>query len=151
MDHRNANITKVVRACVLGPNAVAEYVQLNETAPKLQNESPTVLRNAENYGAVLFRAGRFEEALQQFVKSCERGVKPIQMNLSWYMRAMTHKQLEQESEAIAWLEKADAAADALFALGHQVDWRDRSEVKIFSERSSRAHSRYQSKNAKRYD
>ncbi len=125
------NAVTMVWTCVLGPNAVSDYAPFIQTASKMRSERPTDLNNAENYGAILFRAGHFEDAMKQLVESSVREVHPMKINFSWYLRAMTHKQLKQESEAIAWLQKADVAADALLSLGNQVEWNERSEIKLF--------------------
>ena len=122
-----------VRISVLGPNAVADFAPLIESARKQQNEHPGQDDTFYflNYGLVLYRAGRFEEALQQFVKSSEGANNHKSTSLGWYARAMTFKQLNRENEAIECLEKADAAADTVFAQLNQADWQARVLIKIF--------------------
>ena len=126
-----AGLNTMLRTFALGPNAVSDYAPLLESAEQMRNTSLTNLTVAENYGAILYRAGHFEEAMKQLVESSARVMGNGQVNCSWYLRAMTYKQLKQESNAIEWLKKADAAADALFSLGNQASWQHRFEIQIF--------------------
>ena len=68
-------------------------------------------------GAILYRAGRFEEAiekLEEFVTILEtEGRLPTKMSPSfaWFFLAMAHQQVGQHEQAKKWLAKATEQAE----------------------------------------
>jgi Flp pilus assembly protein TadD len=107
-------------ACVLAPNAVndmEEPIGLARRDVEIRNANPDSLLGL---GAVLFRAGRFQEAMAA-LERCEPTFAPA---TSGFFRAMTCFKLGQDDEARSWYDKAVAATakvlkdNASDAFGH---------------------------------
>ena len=96
----------------LAPEAVEEY----ETALVLANRALEAAADNPQYtnslGAVLYRAGRYDEALQKLAALAEQLQEPdAQANSSpaycWYFLAMTHLAVGNTDQAHSWLDKAN--------------------------------------------
>jgi tetratricopeptide (TPR) repeat protein len=88
-------------ACALGPDAVANYERVIEIATRSVESSPE-LNRLNTLGAVLYRAGRYEQALTQLRRSIDEhaaGGTPY----DGYLIAMTHFKLGHIDDARAWL------------------------------------------------
>jgi tetratricopeptide (TPR) repeat protein len=63
-------------------------------------------------GAALFRAGQFEEAVDQLTElpntweQAGQYIDRISLPYAWFFLAMAHQQLGNEEEAIIWFDKA---------------------------------------------
>ncbi len=93
--------TRVSYACTLAPLTVTELPGLVQVAERSTRWAPS---NERVVGAVLFRAGRLEEALDRF----ERAHKVFQPRAwDWLFLAMIHGGLGHMSEARRFIQQAD--------------------------------------------
>jgi tetratricopeptide (TPR) repeat protein/serine/threonine protein kinase len=97
---------------VLAPDAVKDWdraVQLAETALRRDSKSHDCLTTL---GATLYRAGRFEPALQRLedanAASARAGQGPMQSSpaYAWFFLAMTHQRQGHPEQGRKWLDKA---------------------------------------------
>ena len=99
-----------VWTCVLAPDAVADWdVPLQLAKVGLDDKSKSNLA-LSNLGALLFRAGRFEEALKRLTEA-ERTYQPEDDKWSsnaenWLFLALIHQRLGHAAEAKIWHDKA---------------------------------------------
>ena len=92
---------RVAYACSLAPEAVTDLPGLIQVS---ERSTRWVASNERGVGAVLFRAGRLEEALKRF----ERAHKVFEPRAwDWLFLAMIHSGLGHTSEARRLLEQAD--------------------------------------------
>jgi len=96
----------VAWACASGPGATDDPdtpVRLAETAVKHSADSTSAPFYLTTLGAVLFRAGQFEEAIRRLEQRAQvRGGKsPPEV---WAFQAMVHHRLGHRDEALRWLE-----------------------------------------------
>jgi WD40 repeat protein len=93
--------TAVTNACTLAANAVSDLPGLVEVSKR---STRWVASNERGVGAVLFRAGRLEEALECF----EQGHRVFEPRAwDWLFLAMIHSRLGHASEARRSLQQAD--------------------------------------------
>ena len=59
-------------------------------------------------GGALYRAGRFEEAVERLAEATELSSDPYRTNMlcTWFFLAMAHHRLGHADEAHRWLDKA---------------------------------------------
>jgi WD40 repeat protein/tetratricopeptide (TPR) repeat protein len=98
--------TCVARACAWGPDAVADPeapVRLAEAAVKGATDTSYQANALNSLGAVLYRAGRFEEAIRRLGEAVRilKGGLPV----DWAFLAMAHDRLGHHAEARRWLER----------------------------------------------
>jgi WD40 repeat protein/tetratricopeptide (TPR) repeat protein len=101
--------------CVVAPEAVSDWSKLLKLA---QQATPAHEKNFERInalGAVLYRAGRFEEAAHRLAEAEAAfeqtpGMK-VPLAYNWLFLAMVHHRLGDATEAARWLEKAVRAID----------------------------------------
>ena len=106
-----ANFTAWTR--VLAPDALDDFAPALALTRKAVEQEPENRQYLNTLGAVLFRAGRFEEALKQLnaaVKLDESGNTSAAYEA--YFLALTHHHLGHAFEAGQWLERADEQAEA---------------------------------------
>ncbi|MBW3540206.1 MAG: tetratricopeptide repeat protein [Planctomycetes bacterium] len=104
--------------CALAPKAVADLspvVALAEEAASKKPDDPFV---QNTLGAVLYRAGRFQQAVDALHEADRLLQKPkAGLNSSpadnWYFLAMAYHRLEDRDEAQNWLDKANEWTDRL--------------------------------------
>jgi tetratricopeptide (TPR) repeat protein len=109
-----------VWTCLLGPESVEDYsllVKMAELAVKAEPESELYLKTL---GGILYRAGQFEEAVQQLTKAEALIKDPDSQSMSspaytWYLLAMAHHKLGHDTEAQQWLDKANTWTDKVLA------------------------------------
>ena len=107
-------------ACALRPGTLEDYsvaIALARRAFDLaldaQTKAVTRADFVETLGAILFRAGRLDEAVQQLAEA-DRLVKDPNLRQSsspahtWFFLAMAHHRLGHRDEAKKWLDKAVA-------------------------------------------
>ena len=98
--------------CVLAPDVVEDFVEVIKLAERGVARSNNTALDRLNRGAILYRAGRFEEAiekLEELVAPWEKtGQVPVMISpaFAWFFLAMAHHQLDQQEEAEKWLSKA---------------------------------------------
>jgi tetratricopeptide (TPR) repeat protein len=96
---------------VLAPDSVKDWdrpVQLAETALRSQSKSH---RYITSLGSILYRAGRFEQALRRLEEANAAFAKTGQAERSspaytWFFLAMTHQRLSHPEQGRKWLDKA---------------------------------------------
>lgn len=98
--------------CALIPDSVDDYSSVVTLAAKATSEKPNSDQFLNSHGAVLFCAGRYEEAIERLTELVNRREQSdIQPNSSpaytWYFLAMTHHSLGHSREAQNWLNKAN--------------------------------------------
>ena len=104
--------------CLLAPDAVDDYglvVRLAEQAVEADPDSEVYLKTL---GAILYRAGRFEEAVPRLTEANNLIEDPdTESNSSsaytWYFLAMAHHKLGRDAEAKKWLQKATEWTDKI--------------------------------------
>ena len=108
-DAQTANFT--AWSCALAADAVGDFslpIALAERAVELDPNNDFHLKNL---GAILYRAGRIDEALAKLNEADELQGDPRHGSDSspaytWYFLAMTHRALGNNDEATKWYEKA---------------------------------------------
>jgi tetratricopeptide (TPR) repeat protein len=90
--------------------STAHVLPLMELAERAVELDPDSVFHLKNLGAVLYRSGRFDEALAKLNEAELRHNDPKHDGNSspaytWYFLAMTHQRLGHEDEARKWYEK----------------------------------------------
>jgi serine/threonine protein kinase/WD40 repeat protein/tetratricopeptide (TPR) repeat protein len=101
--------------CVLTPDAVADWTKPLRFAEKATADDRDNARSLNLLGAVLYRAGRFQEAVQRLTEA-DAAFKQTESSdyrivCNWCFLAMTHHRLGHTAEAASWLAKAVLAID----------------------------------------
>jgi hypothetical protein len=120
---------RVAYACSLAPDAVTDLAGLIQVS---QRCSRSVAHNEWGVGAVLFRSGRLEEALEEFEKAPK--AFPLRARDLLFL-AMIHARMGHTSEARRCLQLADqwiVEADKTPPRTHKegLSWRDLTEKPI---------------------
>jgi len=98
-------------ACVLGPEAVSDFDVSIALAAKASQGSFSDNSCRTTLGGLLYRAGRFEEALASLQGWTNEDTRQSSPAYAWFFLAMAHHRLGHATEAHAWLEKAIAQAE----------------------------------------
>jgi tetratricopeptide (TPR) repeat protein len=105
----------VVWTCVLGPDAVSDWKPVVDLAEKSLAADPKSYDRLQNLGAVLYRAGRFEEAARRLAEAeatfAEVRNPRSTITYAWLFLAMTERRRGQAEEAKKWLDRAVEAID----------------------------------------
>ena len=100
----------------LGPEAVADYTPVLALAERLRADRPKDPWAVDTLGALLFRAGRFTEAIKRLTEAeqlpPDQRTSPL---YGWFLLAMAHHRLGHADEARRWLDQAETASDKLIA------------------------------------
>jgi tetratricopeptide (TPR) repeat protein len=97
----------VARACTLAPGSVADPAALGRLADKeLREENPEEFWSLTERAALLYRAGKFQEAVPLLEKSLEAEPKQGRAVLNWLWLALAKQRLGQAEEARRWLDRA---------------------------------------------
>jgi tetratricopeptide (TPR) repeat protein len=92
---------EIAWACALGPNAAADYTRVVRLAELAADISPTSSR-LHTLGAILYRAGRYEESLGKLNRAVAlKGSHGTPFDALYL--AMVHHRLGHENEARRWL------------------------------------------------
>jgi serine/threonine protein kinase/WD40 repeat protein/tetratricopeptide (TPR) repeat protein len=93
--------------CTLTPHSGADRDRVADLAEKLLAHSSRDHWHVTQLGAALYRAGRFEEAVQRLTEATELSCHPYRTNMqhTWYFLATAHQRLGHADEARRWLEK----------------------------------------------
>jgi tetratricopeptide (TPR) repeat protein len=91
--------------CALGPNAVADFTRPVRLAEKAVASDPNDAGLINTLGALLYRAGRFDVAVQRLNESMALGGPEVGLYDSLFL-AMAHERLGHAEEARQWLSKA---------------------------------------------
>jgi tetratricopeptide (TPR) repeat protein len=92
-------------ACVLAPDTVADFDPLVRLAELANAKKPKDWYYLDTLGAVLYRAGRCEDALRTYDEACALHAKGGN-SCNWYLMAMAHHRLGHADEARRWLSRA---------------------------------------------
>jgi WD40 repeat protein/serine/threonine protein kinase len=128
--------------CSLRPDALDNYDKPIALATKAIEAKPEVKEHLNSLGAVLYRAGRYDEAIEELTKLAEWLDKPDSKTNSspaytWYFMAMAHHKAGNNLEAAEWLEKATQWTQKVFAehesdSGNQLLWNRRLTLQLLS-------------------
>jgi eukaryotic-like serine/threonine-protein kinase len=117
-------------ACALGPEAVEDYSRVlrRAEAATASHPTPSLLNTL---GAILYRAGRFEEAVRQLNRAVDAhgaGGTPLDA----FFLAMAHYRLGRVEQAREWLQRGIAARVAQRQANPRSrrSWIDRLELEI---------------------
>jgi len=136
LDDANRDNTRyVVRACSLAPNAVEDFANVVTLAEQLLESGDKSDKDFNRLGTLLYRAGRFEDAIETFeelISICEKEgrsmTSPAYMS---FLLAMAHHQSGQHEQAKTWLSKATEQAAQERAKMRNWHWGRRLTLKIF--------------------
>jgi tetratricopeptide (TPR) repeat protein len=95
----------VARACTLAPDSVADAAAPGRLAQGELGEARAFWSLTEQ-GALLYRAGRFAQAVPLFEQSLQAGPQPGLAVLNWLWLALAQQRLGKAEEARRWLAKA---------------------------------------------
>ena len=97
----------VAWTCALAPDALSDWTKPLEFAEKAHADDGKNYDKINYLGAVLYRAGRFQEATQRLTEA-ESAFKqtPSTIVYNWLFQAMAQHRLGHETEAASWLKKA---------------------------------------------
>ena len=118
-------------ACALGPHAVDDYGPAIALAERLRAAHPKSQMIGSAIGALLFRAGRFEQAAARLTEADRLDKDPRSSPIyTWFFLAMAHDRLGHAAEAKSWRDKALAATEQALAdhargAGERLPWRRR--------------------------
>jgi tetratricopeptide (TPR) repeat protein len=101
----------VARACTLAPDSVADAALPGRLAKKELATSAQEFWSLTERGALLYRAGRCEQAVPLFAQSLRAGPRPGQAVLNWLWLALAKQRLGKAEEARRWLGEAQAWLD----------------------------------------
>jgi serine/threonine protein kinase/WD40 repeat protein/tetratricopeptide (TPR) repeat protein len=101
--------------CVLAPDAVADWTVPLNLAERAYADDRKDSDKIRHLGAVLYRTGRFQEAVQRLTEA-EAAFKQTPspqhtIVCTWLFQAMAHHRLGHTAEAASWLKKAVQALD----------------------------------------
>jgi tetratricopeptide (TPR) repeat protein len=102
--------------CALTPDTTSDWPQAVGLAEKAAKSDSKSISYANTWGAVLYRAGRFDEALVRLSEADALAQQPSEALKSspaytWFFLAMAHHRLGDRDEAKLWLDKAVAWTD----------------------------------------
>jgi WD40 repeat protein/tetratricopeptide (TPR) repeat protein len=94
--------------CTLTPNSESDPTRIVSLAEKALAESSRDHWHVTQFGAALYRAARFEEAVKRLAEATELSCHPYRTNMlyTWFFLAMAHHRLGHADEARRWLDKA---------------------------------------------
>ena len=136
---RANNAYYVAWSCALAPDAVTDWATAVALAEKAVQSEPKSVTYLNTLGAVLYRAGRFDEALTRLSEAGALVQVPSEATLFppayiWFFLAMTQQRLGHAEEAKQWLDKAAAWTDKILADADQgtadLSWNRRLTLKL---------------------
>ncbi len=119
-DAQTANFT--AWSCALAADAVDDFSAPVTLAKRAVEKDPENVFHVNTFGAVLYRAGRFDEALARLDEAESLQTKPdSKANSSpaytWFFLAMTHYRLGDVDKARKWYDKAAAWTSEVLVSG----------------------------------
>jgi tetratricopeptide (TPR) repeat protein len=96
----------LVRACALAPDALADLPRVVALAEKHLVRDPKNYAFLNTAGTILYRAGRYEAAIQRLTEAMKARESGQGSAPDWLVLAMAHHRLGHGPEARQWLEKA---------------------------------------------
>ncbi|HUE73916.1 MAG TPA: tetratricopeptide repeat protein, partial [Pirellulaceae bacterium] len=101
----------LVWCCKLRPDAVADWDAVVRMGEKALGKLPDNRRLMHDLGAVLYRAGRFEQALERLEESVRLRPEKKAVVWDWLWLAMVHHRLGDTDKARDWLRQAQQWID----------------------------------------
>ena len=132
-------------SCSLAPSALADLAPAIALAQRATESKPDSVSYRLTRGAILYRAGRFEDAVQ-YLKRSEEGLQaaeptePTSPAYLWFFPAMYHDRLGQKDEAARYLAAALERMEAELQTGAgdgspQLAWNRRATLRLLFEES----------------
>jgi WD40 repeat protein/serine/threonine protein kinase/tetratricopeptide (TPR) repeat protein len=128
--------------CSLRPDALDSYDEPIALVTKAVAAKPDANPLQNTLGAILYRAGRHDEALEELTKLAERMDRPDSKTNSspaytWYLLAMAHHRTGNSDEAAAWLERATEWTQKVLAeheseSANQLRWNRRLTLQLLA-------------------
>ncbi len=115
----------VASLCALAPDAVPDLAPAVKLAQAAVRSLPRDSTARSTLGAILYRAGKYKEAVSDLSEASKRNDKG-RTAINFVFLAMAHHQLGQPEDARKWLEKAVQAAEQ----APPTDWTKRLEWRI---------------------
>ena len=121
----------------LAPDAVDDYAPVLACATKAVDARPDSDMFLNTLGAILYRAGRYEDAIEQLTELDRRLENPDRRAQSspaytWYFLAMAHHQEGHQQQANEYLTKANASTEQELAdRDHPPAWNRRLTLQLF--------------------
>jgi tetratricopeptide (TPR) repeat protein len=108
----------VAWSCAMGPDSLTDWTPAVALAEKAATSNASSAQFVGSLGAILYRAGRFDEARQK-LREADHLASSTTPSLStpaytWFFLAMTHHRLGHTDEAKDWLNKARDATEKAF-------------------------------------
>ncbi|GAG50342.1 unnamed protein product, partial [marine sediment metagenome] len=132
----------VAWTCSLRADAVSDWSKLIALAEKDRESNPNEISFVRTLGQVLYRARRFEEAIQRLNEADQLMQGPdssarTSPAYAWYFLAMAHHKTGNNDEAAKWLEKATLWTQKVLAeheggSGNQLTWNRRLTLQLLS-------------------
>jgi tetratricopeptide (TPR) repeat protein len=111
--------------CALAPEAIADLKPAVQLAEQAVTKAPTNHAYRNTYGSILYRAGRYQEAVKELTTALEihgKGGTPA----DWLFLAMAQHRLGRTEEAKQWLDKAVQSMQQV----KPASWNARMEMQI---------------------
>ena len=132
-------------ACTLAPDAITDWATAVTLAEKVVQSEPKSVMYLNTLGAVLYRAGRFDEALvrlsevEPLVQEPSKAIKSPPA-YTWYFLAMAQHRLGHAEESKQWLDKAVAWTDKTTTEADQgkadLPWNRRLTLKLLRDEAT---------------
>ena len=129
-------------ACSLAPDAVGDIAEAVKLAEQGLERGYKTDLDFVNLGTILYRAGRFEEAIEKLEEldaiweKESRLPSMVSPAYAWFFLAMAHHQLDQREEAEKWLAKANKRAEQELA-GNPRAWSRPLMLELFQAEAKR--------------
>ena len=117
----------VAWTCALAPEAVSDLAEAVKAAGHAVSKQPDADRHLNTLGAILYRAGRYEEAVQWMNEIAKQGPARGLSSpaYTWFFLAMAHQQLGHPEEGQTWLREAISRAEEEIRDDTEVAWNRR--------------------------
>ena len=126
----------VAWTCVLAPRAVADLAKAVRLAEQAVSSKPDEDAYVGTLGAVLYRAGRFDDAIQRLEGLSagweKAGKTPTRTSpaYAWFLLAMAHHRLGHADEARAYLERAVKRTEEELGAKPPASWNRRLTLRL---------------------
>jgi Flp pilus assembly protein TadD len=115
----------VAWTCALAPNAVADLKPIVRLAEKAGEGQPNDPNHLNTLGAILYRAGRYEEAVKWLKEAVAKSPAKKGVAADWLFLAMAQQKLGHTEEAKSFLTRAGE-----FKKAKDLPWTERLELQI---------------------
>ena len=133
--------------CALAADAVADYSGPIGLAQKAVKSDPASSSRLNTLGAILYRAGQLDEAIQRLTEA-EKLAKDADPKSKcspayhWFFLAMAHHRLGQHDEAKKWYDKAVEWTDKVMqehekGTGPRLSWNRRMTLKLLRQEAEK--------------